>query len=228
MQKVKETITKTCISTDYLLILDRSGSMDSCWKATIDGLNEQISTIKRLNQDNKEQQYTISLLVFDDEIEWVVFRKKPSKVQKFTGNEFPPRGLTALHDAIGFGIKKLNKSLKTTTTNSLQFPVVVIMTDGGENASKEYTITQINKKINALKEKKWSITFIGANQDVLETAKKLGVSKEMAHSFTSDSDGVHIINESLSKSMCKRAAHIRTASESEAIIEMDFKLEIEG
>ena len=115
---VTTTTVNKNLDTHYLLILDRSGSMSSCWTSTINGLNEQLGTIRDLENKYPEQRYFISLVVFDAEIDTILNDKPVSEVKDFDGTEFPPRGMTALHDAMGISITNLKTKLAKKNKNS--------------------------------------------------------------------------------------------------------------
>lgn len=199
------TTTKTIVTTTevdknldthYLLVLDRSGSMDSCWDSTIEGLNEQLGTIRGLEEKYPEQRYFITLVAFDAEIETIIEDAPISEVENFDGTEFPPRGMTSLHDAMGISISNLKNTLKKKENNSdsVSTALVVIMTDGGENNSKEYRgqegMGKIKKMIDDLEETGlWTFSFMGANQDAVLTAKGFGIAKGNSITYSSTNKG---------------------------------------
>ncbi len=201
------TVNKS-LDTHYLLILDRSGSMSSCWDSTIRGLNEQLGTIRHLEEKYPEQRYFVSLVVFDTEIDTIMENKPISEVKDFNGNEFPPRGGTALHDAIGVGISNLKAQLakKDTNSNSISTALVVVMTDGEENSSKEHNSESIKKVINELeKGGAWTFSYMGANQDAILAASRYGISAGNSINYSSTMAGATAASATLTRGIMSRA-----------------------
>lgn len=216
-KKTTTTITTTVVTTTtvdknldthYLLVLDRSGSMSSCWNSTISGLNEQLGTIRHLEEKYPEQRYFVSLVVFDTEIDTIMENKPISEVEDFDGTEFGPRGGTALHDAIGVGISNLKSQLskKDKESDSISTALVVIMTDGEENSSREHGAESIKKIIGELeKTGAWTFSYMGANQDAVLTASRFGISSGNAINYSSTMRGASAAYETLSKGIISRA-----------------------
>lgn len=143
---------------DRIFILDRSGSMDSCREDTIGGFNAFV-------REQREFGGTLTLVLFDHEYQ-VVYKEKPiGDVEPLTAETFVPRGSTALLDAIGRTIKN-TKSAK---------PTVVILTDGHENCSREYTKAHIKDLVNQCTKDGWTFVYLGANQDAFAEAGALGI-----------------------------------------------------
>lgn len=214
-KKTVTTVTTTTttsvdknLDTHYLLVLDRSGSMSSCWDATISGLNEQLGTIRHLEEKYPEQRYFVSLVVFDTEID-TIFEDKPiGKIEDFDGTEFPPRGGTALHDAMGIGISNLRVNLnkKDKKSDSISTALVVVMTDGWENASKEHNATSIKEIVQELEETgAWTFSYMGANQDAVLTASSFGISAGNSITYTSTAKGASTAYDTLTKGITSRA-----------------------
>lgn len=205
------------IDTHYLLILDRSGSMQSCWNSTIEGLNEQIGAIRKLDEKYPEQKYYVSLVVFDDVIETVFENKPVEDVEEFDGTEFPPNGLTSLNDAMGYGISQLKTTLKNKAKKDiLTTALVVVMTDGGENSSKEYKgdegKAKIKKMIDALEEDgSWTFSFMGANQDAVLTARGFGISGSNSITYASTNRGAKTAFDTLTSAINAKASFTNTA-----------------
>ena len=175
-------------TTKIYIILDRSGSMDICKNDTIGGFNSFIKTQKNITEDNAN----ISLYQFDNHYDVVYENKNIQDVPLLTNKTFIPRGGTALLDAIGktinnIGSKKDNESI-----------IVVILTDGEENSSKEYTKSHINDLIKNKRELGWEFVFIGANQDAIKEAQKIGIDADAAMDFCQNGKGVSNAFDSLS------------------------------
>ncbi len=201
------TVDKS-LDTHYLLVLDRSGSMSSCWASTIEGLNEQLGTIRALDEKYPEQRYFLTLVAFDDNIETIIDDMPISKVKDFDGNEFPPRGMTSLHDAIGIGVTNLKANLvkKDKDSDSISTALVVVMTDGGENSSIEYNSASVKKLIDELTETgAWTFSYMGANQDAVLTAKGFGISAGNSINYSSTSAGASVAYNTLNSAISNRA-----------------------
>lgn len=158
-------------------ILDRSGSMSSCAEGTISGFNEYLKTLKA----DKKTDYTFSLTLFDDFIEKPIVAKNIKKVADLTNGTFVPRGSTALYDAVCKTIKDFKTTGKTIT---------VIMTDGGENSSKEFTQVHMREMIKKLEAtKKHTFVYLGANQDAYAVAHSFGFAAQNTSNFNATGGG---------------------------------------
>lgn len=141
------------------ILLDRSGSMESCREDMLSGVNEFLNTLK-------EKKFTISLTIFDSKsIDKIWDKKKIKPGLRLTEEEFVPRGMTPLNDAIALVIHEEDPKEKGT---------LVIVTDGMENASREHTAETVKKLINKF-EKHWQVIYLGANQDAILEGQKRGL-----------------------------------------------------
>lgn len=141
-----------------VFLLDRSGSMAACRDDTIAGYNTFVDA-------QKEQGGTMTLILFDHEIE-VVYEKVPiADVKPLDEQTFVPRGGTALLDAIGHVLKM---DLPDET-------IVIVLTDGEENSSNDYTAAHIKDLIQVREKTGWSFVYLGANQDTITAATNLGI-----------------------------------------------------
>ena len=124
--------------TIYHLIVDKSGSMSSCIENTIIGFNEQVTKIMQMEKEFPEQDMTIGLTTFNHEVYHNFFQTQPAKVQKLTENTYRPDGGTALLDAIGITVERMENKDFVNAQEFLTTFVVVILTDGFENSSGRY------------------------------------------------------------------------------------------
>lgn len=196
------------LDTHYLLVLDRSGSMSSCWDSTIEGLNEQLGTIRALDEKYPEQRYFLTLVAFDNEIETIIEDRPVSEVENFTGDEFPPRGMTALHDAMGISISKLKANLdkKNKESDNISTALVVVMTDGAENCSKEYNSNSIKELVDELNATDaWTFSYMGANQDAILTASNFGISAGNSINYASTEKGAGTAYKFATRAFASRA-----------------------
>jgi len=131
-----------------------------------------------------------------------------SEVKDFDGTEFPPRGGTALHDAIGIGISNLKSQLskKEKESDSISTALVVIMTDGEENSSREYNASSIKDIIGELeKGGAWTFSYMGANQDAVLAASSYGIGAGNSINYSSTSRGASVASSTLTKGIVSRA-----------------------
>jgi len=149
-------------------ILDESGSMLNQQQVVIDGFNEQLQMMAK-EEKAGEVTYLVSLTKFSEKVEKVFTDVPLAQVQKLNKNTYSPDGGTALFDAIGATI--------STATRGETDVMVTIMTDGRENASREWKRAAIQTLIKIRQdENKWGFVYFGANQDAWAAAKDIGVS----------------------------------------------------
>ncbi len=175
--------------TEIVFILDRSGSMTGLEKETISGYNSFLEKQKKL-----EKEAVVTTVLFDDEYEVIHNRVNIININPLTGKEYYTRGSTALLDAIGKTIKTIySNHLSILYENRPGQVIFVIITDGYENASREFTYPQIRHMINERIEKdKWEFIFLGANMDAIKQASDLGIAPTRAANYHADADGTSI------------------------------------
>lgn len=165
---------KTKTQVFNVIVLDRSGSMETIRRAAVDGFNETLSGIKKSQEKFAEtQEHFISLLTFCSCEMKQIFDKVPvMEANSLKLEDYRPCCCTPLYDAMGFTITKMRNYV-----NNIENAVVVvtIITDGLENASKEYTQKSIKSLVESLREEGWTFTYMGANQDAVEVATKLSI-----------------------------------------------------
>ena len=198
-----KTFTKTVIKNknnivDVVFILDRSGSMGGLESDTIGGFNSMLEKQRKL-----EGKAYITTVLFDDQYELLHDRVNISKINNITEKEYFVRGSTALLDAIGKTIAKEKAIQDTLGKNEKADKVLfVIITDGLENASREYNSSTVKKLIETQKEKYgWEFLFLGANIDAIETANTIGINAERAVNYKSDSIGTKKNYDTLNKAV---------------------------
>ena len=175
---VEETIIeKKPGKTYYAFVVDRSGSMDSLKKATIDNFNEQIATLKTLQEEYPDEKYYVTLVLFDHEIQTVYKDKPLDEIEKLTEETYVPRGMTSLHDAIGITISELKVRQKRALKNMDNEALIMVLTDGYENNSREWKGQKVANLIKEVDSKdNWTVSFIGASKDSAMDAKEtLGI-----------------------------------------------------
>lgn len=164
--------------TELVLVVDRSGSMSSCQVEAQNGINTLIS-----EQKTKDGECNFTLVQFDDKYEFVHTASPIASVPEF---RLIPRGMTALLDAVGQAINKTGERLALLEeVDRPGLVVFVIVTDGGENSSQEFTKTQIKDMIELQRNTySWQFTFLGANQDAFAEAQGIGIPKMSAANYT--------------------------------------------
>ena len=208
--------------TELVFILDRSGSMGGLESDTIGGFNSML-----VKQQAEPGECRITTVLFDDTYEVLHDRIDIKAVSKITGNEYFVRGCTALLDAIGKTIKKINKVQKNTAEEYRAGKVLfVITTDGMENASHEYTFDKVKTMVEKQKKKhNWEFIFLGANIDAIDVASRVGIEKNRASNFHNDSAGVALNYDALSEtvSMYREEACLCVPDNWDAKISSDFR-----
>jgi hypothetical protein len=171
-----------------LIILDKSGSMSSIANAAISGFNETVGGIRSAQERFKDtQEHFVSLMIFCDCEKTMVYDMVPvNEVKELTSREYRPCCCTPLYDAMGISINALYNAIKDKEDATA---VVTVITDGLENASKEYSGQAIKALVERMKnEEGWNFAYIGTNQDVEATASSLSIDHHM--SFRDDEAGM--------------------------------------
>ncbi|MCL1804104.1 MAG: VWA domain-containing protein [Eubacteriaceae bacterium] len=175
--------------TELVFILDKSGSMSGLESDTIGGYNSMLEKQKALEGDCQ-----ITTVLFDNNYELLHERINIHSVNPITDKEYQVSGSTALLDAIGKTIHTISNAHKSEQSDCQAEKVVfVIITDGEENSSREFS----SQKVKALIESKktecgWEFIFLGANIDAVETAGKLGIKPDRAVDYLADSKGTEL------------------------------------
>ena len=161
-----------------LIILDESGSMSSIKPQIISGFNELVQSIKGIEGQFPEQEHFISLVSFNAINNKILHFVDPiEKLDAINDSNYTPASLTPLYDAMGFSISKLQHYLEGKENYNV---LVTVLTDGEENASKEYTGSTIKKLVDDLKQQNWTFTYIGADHDVEAMASKINIFNTMS------------------------------------------------
>jgi len=181
--------------TEIVYILDRSGSMSGLEKDTIGGYNSFLEKQKKEDGDA-----VVTTVLFDDKYDMVHDHVDIKKVKPLTNKEYFARGMTALLDAIGKTINHVGNRHKYALDSEVPGKtIVVITTDGFENASREFNSDKVKSMIEHQKKKYgWEFLFLGANIDAVETAKNFGITREFAVTYEADEDGTALNFESVS------------------------------
>lgn len=182
MKKEKETnMTKAQVFN--VIILDKSGSMEHIRRAAVDGFNETLAGIKKAQERFSEtQEHFVTLLTFCDcEKKYVFDKVKVADTHPLAMEDYEPCCCTPLYDAMGFTLTSMRNHVKRIEDSVV---VVTIITDGLENASKEYTGYAVKHLVEDLKREGWTFTYMGANQDSVEVAFNLSIRNARNFDYT--------------------------------------------
>lgn len=183
--------------TELVFILDRSGSMGGLETDTIGGFNSTIEAQRKLEGETR-----VSTILFDNQFEELHDRIDLKDIQALTSQQYFVRGSTALYDAVAMGIRKIaNVQAAVKTEAQADKVIVVIITDGYENSSRETSAAMLKKMIGKQRAKGWEFIFMGANIDACLAAGEIGIDSNNAANFVADSQGVKIQYECLSNAV---------------------------
>lgn len=175
--------------TELVFILDRSGSMGGLEQDTIGGFNAMLN-----KQKGGEGECLITTVLFDNTYRLLHDRIDIRAVNPITEKEYFVGGSTALLDAIGLTIQKIGNAQKNTAAEYRAAKVLfVIITDGEENSSREFTSRQVKAMIERKKARYgWEFVFLAANIDAVETAARYGIARDRAQTFHADAQGMEM------------------------------------
>lgn len=201
--------------TEVILLLDRSGSMNTCQSDMEGGINTFIE-----DQKKEKGECYVSLINFDDEYDIIFENTEISKVGEI---KIYPRGLTALLDALGKTINSVGERLKKTNESERPDKVIfVVITDGLENDSKEFKRSKINEMIKHQEEKySWEFIYLGANQDAISESKSMGFNFGSTMTYDTSDAGIKGMTRGLSNyvgSVRKGESYTFTAQDRNAAV----------
>lgn len=188
-QSANESKTNGKTKIYNLVILDKSGSMSWLADAAIAGFNDTLAGIREAQKKFAEtQEHFVSLMIFDTQEKTLLYDKVPvAEVKDLTRKEYRPCGGTPLFDAMGFSLTALRQDIQKMEDATAE---VTIITDGLENASREYNRAAIRALVDDLSNNEgWNFTYIGTNQDVESEAASMSIKTTL--SFSCDMEGMH-------------------------------------
>lgn len=176
------TVTKLKIYN--LIIADESGSMSHLRNATLSGINETIGAIRAAQQEfAATQEHYLSLVTFDtgrhpgQYVRTLIDRLPIVAVEPFA--DYNPCGGTPLYDAIGQSLTRLEQHVRAQGEATA---VVTVMTDGLENASRQWDAQRLRQLIERLKEEGWTFSYMGSDHDVKEVTDLLAIENSITFS----------------------------------------------
>ena len=194
-EKCESVINNSTMKTRIfnLIIIDESGSMQSIKKQAIDSVNETIQTIRSAQTKYEDQEHYVSLITFNDDVKTVYDCVPVSEVKELTSENYHPDCCTALYDAMGLSVNALRKKVA-----EIDKVLVTVVTDGYENASKEYSGKAIKALVDELKANGWVFAYIGANQDVEAVAASISITNTL--NFEATCAGTTVMSKKLRSS----------------------------
>lgn len=175
-----------------LLVIDRSGSMSTIRDDMVGGLTELLE-----DQAAEPGMLTVDIVTFDTEVVRTHSMANPLGVTI----ELDPRGGTALHDALGIAVSQFGATLAALPEHARPSTVqVVVVTDGHENSSKEWTADAVRQLVRQqIETYGWDFVYLGANQDAVLTASTLGFDADSSMTYTAAKVGVDKMTVSTSR-----------------------------
>ena len=198
-----------------LIILDESGSMQSIKKEAIDSVNETVQTICSAQRKHEGQEHFVSLVTFNDTVKTVYECVPAAEVKELTAETYRLDCCTALYDAMGMSLYALRP--KVAEDDKV---LVTVVTDGCENASREYSGKAIKALVDELKAKGWVFAYIGANQDVEAVATNISITNVM--NFEATSKGTAMMSKKVSCARGRLLARMAGGCFSAAEANKDF------
>jgi uncharacterized protein YegL len=175
----RDKVTKVAHVT---LLVDRSGSMAVIRKDVIGGFNQFLR-----DQQGQEGDCILTVHQFDTQgFDTLFDAMEVKKVREASETDFIPRGGTPLLDAVG---RAITKAQERKDAHPDEQPIVVILTDGQENSSREYTKAQIRSLIEAKEAQGWVFTYLGANVNAYDEAGAMGIAAGATQNYAGDSQG---------------------------------------
>ena len=190
--------------TEIVVVVDKSGSMESIRRDTIGGFNAFLKS-----QKEEEGEATITLVLFDTTFN-VIYQSIPiQSAAELTEKTYVPNGGTALYDAFGQSMKMTKKRIESLPEEEKPSKVIfAVLTDGEENASKlknkegerKYTKQIIFEKVQSYQEKTgWVFIYLGANQDAMQVGTGMGFTANNTVSYEANVRGMAASMDSVSK-----------------------------
>lgn len=206
--------------TEVVFILDRSGSMAGLEKDTIGGFNAMLE-----KQRQGEGTALISTVLFCNDSAVIHDRVDARDVPPLTQKEYFVYGCTALLDAIGGAIHHIGNVHKYAREEDRpERTLLVITTDGMENASRHYDLRRVRAMIERQKARYgWEFLFLGANIDAVDTAARLGIDADRAANFHCDARGTQLNYEAVSDAVSAMRCAAPLSADWKERIDSDFQ-----
>lgn len=204
--------------TEMVFVMDKSGSMSGLEDDTIGGFNSLISKQKEAKGDA-----VVTTVLFDSQIHLLHDGDDIKNIELMTEKDYLAGGCTALLDAVGTTISNVHmrqKKLKKKPDHTL----FVIITDGMENASHEFSYSRVHEMIsNRRKTSGWEFIFLGANIDAVKTADSIGIDESRAANYHADKKGTMVNFEAIEGALSNLRDNGMIKEDWKCSIEQDYK-----
>jgi hypothetical protein len=184
--------------TSINVIIDQSGSMSGLTNDTIGGFNQFLSD---QNQEPGEAVFTLCL--FNTSYQLPYNFVKLADVPSLTDKVYRPSGGTALLDAVGTTIDQVGSKLDAMPEEERPSKVIfLIITDGDENSSREYSKAKIKSMVSHQRDTyNWEFVFMGANIDAISEGSSLGIAAHNSVNYSASAAGTHDLYKGISSNM---------------------------
>lgn len=190
-------------------IQDRSGSMATVWGETLNGFKTYVEDLQKDQAKDNEIEYLFSLTTFDTQIETPYLGELIAKVDGTLLKDHGPRGMTALYDAVGKTLQVLDDDKKLTFDKA----IVVIVTDGEENSSREWSKDALHAAIDErIKRGNWTFTYLGTQPETWSDASSLGVGAGASATYSGANAGATYATMSVATANMARSVHASSRS----------------
>ena len=183
-----------------VIILDESGSMSAIYKETLSSMNEVLNGIRKDQEEHPDQKNFVTIVTFEGNgVKGVKTRRDRvpiGSIKDFTEKDYRPGACTPLYDAMGKTLNELEGLVPEGDR-----VLATIITDGFENSSEEYSGKTIKALVDRLRDKGWTLAYIGANQDAVEVARDLHIHNAL--NFDATEEGVAMMSLRWSKARNK-------------------------
>lgn len=174
-------------ATEIVIILDRSGSMNAVKSDAIGGFNQFLK-----EQKAEKGEANLTLIQFSTYVDTQIYGKPLAEVPELTEDTYTPGGFTALNDAVAHSIIETGKRLEKLSEDERPDKViVVIITDGEENASREHSKEAVANMVKHQEDKyNWQFLYLGSSVNAFAEAKNVGLRQDNVMNFAPGSDGM--------------------------------------
>ena len=187
-------------------LLDRSGSMELLAADVIGGFNQYVN-----DQAGSPRKARLTAVQFDGDnaFEVICDARLIDDVPKLTSSIYVPRGMTPLYDAVGELIRTADQRLvaRSERNEPKEDQLVIVFTDGCENASRNFDRTQVFDLINDRTDAGWTFVFMGANQDSYAEGRKIGMNDGNVQNYEASPESVEKAFASLSRASLEYQAN---------------------
>jgi hypothetical protein len=159
---------------------------------TVNLFNKQVATVRSLAITYPEQTFLTGLTIFNEQINHLLRETPVHKLIELSHDRYRPDGYTALYDAIGESVSGIKERFGTVIENGEMSVVVIILTDGHENASRRFDQRMIAAMIDELQATDgWTFTILGADFDITQVSDGMNLERKYTFNYSkSDFQGI--------------------------------------